>query len=273
MSARTTVAISRRDALKTGTATAFLLAIESSAVGAEQPRVLAGWLKIAPNNAITILTNTSEIGQGTSTSLAQLLADELDADWKDVHLEMAPLDSAHINPGFGEYATYGSGGVQYQIDAYRTAGARARMMLIQVAADTWHVPTSELGTDKGFVVHTKTTQRASYGELASRAAHLPLPAKSNLKPRNSFRYIGHAMPRLDIPSKTNGTAVFGIDVRVPGMKIATIMQSPRFGGKLKSVDPKPALAVPGVEHVVPMTSAVAVVATGYWQAQKGLQSL
>src|ERR1700722_10247808 len=120
------VSFSRRGFIKAGAAAAFLVAIEWPAEGVTESKVIAGWIRIAPDNTTTIFSNTSELGQGTSTALAQLVAEELDVAWNDLRLEMAPLDDAHINPGWGEYATYGAGGVQYQADMFRLAGARAR---------------------------------------------------------------------------------------------------------------------------------------------------
>ncbi|MGD0144514.1 MAG: molybdopterin cofactor-binding domain-containing protein [Rhizomicrobium sp.] len=267
------VSVSRRAVLQTGTAAAFLLAIEIPARAAGQPPVLAGWLEIAPDNTVTIFSNTSEIGQGTGTSLAQLAADELDIPWSNVRIAMAPLDEAHINPAFGEYATHGSGGLRFQANAYRTTGARARLMLIAAAARHWNVPASECTTNSGAVVHAATKRKLAYGTLAERAAGITVPDKPALKPRESWRYIGKSIPRLDIPSKTNGSGIYGIDVELPGLKIATIAQCPAFGGTLAKVDPAPAMAVPGVVHVVPMASAVAVVANGYWAARQGLAAL
>ena len=267
------VSFSRRGFIKAGAAAAFLVAIEWPAEGVTESKVIAGWIRIAPDNTTTIFSNTSELGQGTSTALAQLVAEELDVAWNDVRLEMAPLDDAHINPVWGEYATYGAGGVQHQADMFRLAGARARAMLVAAAAQRWNVSADACTTDEGFVIHAPSKRKIAYGKLADAAAAMAVPDKPALKSRESWRFIGKPMPRLDIPEKTNGTGVYGIDVKIAGMKYATIMQCPNFGGSLKSVDPAPAMAVAGVEHVVPMKSAVAVVANSYWTARKGLDAL
>jgi len=267
------VSLSRRGFMKAGAAAAFLVAIEWPAEGVAESKVIAGWIRIAPDNTTTIFSNTSELGQGTSTALAQLVAEELDVAWNDVRLEMAPLDDAHVNPVWREYATYGAGGVQHQADMFRLAGARARAMLVAAAAQRWNVPADACTTDEGFVIHAPSKRKIAYGKLADATAAMAVPDKPALKTRESWRFIGKPMPRLDIPDKTNGTAVYGIDVKIAGMKYATIMQCPNFGGSLKSVDPAPAMAVAGVEHVVPMMSAVAVVANSYWTARKGLHAL
>jgi len=269
----TDVALSRRGLIKAGAAAGFLVAIEWPAEGATETKVIAGWIRIAPDNTTTIFSNTSELGQGTGTALAQLVAEELDVAWNDVRLEMAPLDDAHINPVFGEYATYAAGGVQYQADMFRLAGARARAMLVAAAAQRWKVPADACTTKEGFVIHAPSKRKIAYGKLADATAAMAVPDKPALKSRESWRYIGKPMPRLDIPEKTNGMAIYGIDVKIAGMKYATITQCPNFGGMLKSVDPAPAMAVAGVDHVVPMKSAVAVVANSYWTARKGLDAL
>jgi isoquinoline 1-oxidoreductase beta subunit len=267
------VSLSRRGFIKAGAAAAVFISIEWPAEAGTEPKVIAGWVKIAPDNTTTIFSNTSELGQGTGTALAQLVADELDVAWKDVRLEMAPLDDAHINPFFGEYATSGAAGVQYQADMYRLAGARARAMLVAAAGQRWNVAADACTTDEGFVIHAPSRRKIAYGKLADATAAMAVPEKPALKSRESWRFIGKPMPRLDIPDKTNGVAVFGIDVKIAGMKYATIMQCPHFGGSLKSVDPAPAMTVAGVEHVVPMTSAVAVVGNSYWTARNGLHAL
>jgi isoquinoline 1-oxidoreductase beta subunit len=267
-----TLGWSRRGVLKAGAAGGLVVAFGNPLqAGASAP--LAGWVSIDTNGAATIFTNTSEIGQGTSTAIAQLLADELDLPWTGIKLAIAPVDKAHFNPGFGEYATFGSGGISQQLDMFRTAGAAARQMLIEAAARKWRVPASECATNDGTVVHARSARKASYGALASAAARLPAPQKPPLKARKDWRYIGKPMPRLDIPAKTNGTAIFGVDVKLPGLKIASIAQCPTFGGRLRMADPKPALAIPGVERVLNLKDSVVVVANGYWPARKGLDAL
>ena len=263
---------SRRSVLKGLAAGGLLLSFEWPARAATQRPLLGGWLRIAPDGTVTILSNTSEIGQGTGTGIAQLVADELDVPWDKVRLEMAPVEKQYFNAGWEEYATYGSGGISLQADGLRTAGARARSMLIEAAARRWKVPAAECSAAAGFV-RGPAGRQLGYGVLAPAAAQLTPPAKPELKSREAWMYIGKPMRRLDLPGKVDGSAVYGLDVKLPGLLVATIAQCPAFGGRLKSVDPAPALAVPGVQRVVELTDAVAVVAKGYWQARKGLLAL
>jgi isoquinoline 1-oxidoreductase subunit beta len=232
-----------------------------------------GWVRIAPTGDIEILSNTSDIGQGTGTALAQILAEELDVEWRSVHLTMAPVEPAYFNPMWKEYGTYGSGGVRGQFAALRLAGAQARAMLISAASVTWQVKPTECGTQLGQVVHQPTGRRAGYGTLAATAARQPIPANPPLKSADEWRLIGKEVPRLDIPAKVNGSAIYGIDVDLPGLLIATIRQSPRFGGRLREVDTAPAMAVRGVRQVVRLDDAVAVVAADYWSAEGAISRL
>lgn len=266
----------RRDFLKVLGTSALLIAIPSLALaGAEAgaAQSLAGWLRVDPDGAVTILTNTSEIGQGSGTGIAQIIANELDIDWRHVRIEMAPVDAQHINAGWGEYATYGSGAISRQFEALRRAGAQARAMLIAAAATLWRVPAADCDTDAGFVVHRASGKRLAYAILSIAAAQQPVPETVTPMPRERWRFIGKEIARLDLPSKVNGSAQYGIDVRQPGMLIATILQCPSFGGRLSRVDPAPALAMAGVRHVVPLEDAVAVVADSYWRAKKALAAL
>jgi isoquinoline 1-oxidoreductase beta subunit len=246
------------------------LAAESTPQG---PHQINGWVRIAPTGDIDILSNTSELGQGTGTALAQILAEELDADWQSVRLEMAPVKPDYFNPMWKEYAAYGSGGVRGQFDALRLVGAQARAMLISAASATWHVRPGDCGTQLGQVVHHPTGRRAGYGTLAAAAAQQPIPASPPLKPASEWRLIGKEVSRLDLPSKVNGSAIYGIDVSLRGLLIATIRQSPRFGGRLREVDIAPAIAVRGVRQVVSLDDAVAVVASDYWSADRGIARL
>jgi isoquinoline 1-oxidoreductase subunit beta len=234
---------------------------------------LNGWIRVAPGGTVTLLSNTSEIGQGTGTALAQILANELDLDWRTVKIDMAPVTPAFINPMFGEYATYGSGGVAGQFSALRQAAAKARSVLISAAATRWKVPAEECDTDAGTVVHASSSRRLPYADLARAAAQLSLPTEVALMPRERWRHIGRDAARFDIPAKVDGSAVYGVDIKRPGMLTATLLQSPSFGGRLAYVDPAPAMRVRGVRHVVQLDDAVAVVADSYWSAKKGLATL
>jgi len=262
----------RREFLHGAAAGGLLLAVEWPVeAGGKQP-LLASWIRIAPDGTVTILSNTSEIGQGTGTGIAQLIADELDVEWRQIRLEMAPIEKTWFNAGWGEYATYGSGGISQQEQPLRLAGARARAMLIEAAARRWKVPAAECRTMAGFVLGP-WGRKLGYGALAAAAAAIPPPEKPPLKARTEWKFIGKPMQRLDLPAKVNGTAVYGVDVKLPGLLVATIAQSPAFGGRLASVDPAPALAIAGVKRVVELENAVAVVATGYWPAHKGVLAL
>jgi isoquinoline 1-oxidoreductase beta subunit len=232
-----------------------------------------GWVRIAPDGAVTVLSNTTEIGQGTGTAIAQILADELDLDWRSVGLEMAPLEAQFSNPGFGQYATFGSGGVAHQFTALRKAGAQARAMLIAAAAEQWEVPAVECDTAAGAVVHGSGGRRLAYAELVLRAVAQPVPESPALMPRERWRYMGKDVARLDLPAKVDGSAVYGIDVKQKGMLTAVILQCPNFGGRLERVDAAPALKMRGVKHVVKLDNAVAVVADSFWHAKKGLDAL
>ena len=234
---------------------------------------LNGWISVAPDGVVTLLSNTSEIGQGTGTALAQILANELDLDWHAVKIDMAPVTPAFVNAKWREYATYGSGGVAGQFSPLRQAAAKARSVLISAAAAQWKVAAEECDTDLGFVVHASSGRRLPYADLAQAASHLPLPAQVALMPRERWRYIGRDAARFDIPAKVDGSAVYGIDVKRPGMLTATLVQSPSFGGRLADVDAAPAMRVRGVRHVVKLDDAVAVVADNYWSAKKGLAAL
>lgn len=234
---------------------------------------LNGWIRVAPDGSVTLLSNTSEIGQGTGTALAQILANELDLDWRVVKIDMAPVTPAFINPLWGEYATYGSGGIMGQFSALRQAAAKARSVLISAAATQWKVPVEECDTDAGTVVHASSSRRLPYADLARAAAQLPLPIEVALMPRERWRHIGRDAARFDIPAKVDGSAVYGIDIKRPGMLTATLLQSPSFGGRLAHVDPAPAMRVRGVRHVVQLDDAVAVVADNYWLAKRGLATL
>ncbi len=233
---------------------------------------LSAWLRIAPDGVVTIMIPSAEMGQGVTTSLAMLIAEELDADWRQVRTELAPANEAYANPAIHMQATFGSMSIRGFFDPLRQAGAAAREMLRQAAADRWGVAVSECRTAAGLVTHADGRQ-ASYGALAQAAAALPVPAEPALKARGDWGLIGKATPRLDTVAKVEGSAVFGIDVQQPGLLTATIAACPVFGGKLASVDDAPALAIAGVEAVIRLDDAVAVVASGYWPARKGLLSL
>ena len=262
------------------------------------------WLKIGEDDTITLYSPHIDFGQGSQTALAQMLADELDADWSKVKIENAPADPSFANSALGRgfigamsgypgvaaampasfismaarsmnlQVTGGSSAVRFTgQNGMRVAGAAAREALVAEAADRLKVPASELTTLDSRVTHAKTNKSLRYGELAQAAAARSLNGSPKLKDRKDFRYIGQGVQRLDIPAKVDGSAVYGIDFTLPEMRVATIMMAPVRDGKLTSVDPALAMAVTGVEKVIKLDDAVVVVAKGYWQATKGMQAL
>ncbi|TCK37213.1 isoquinoline 1-oxidoreductase beta subunit [Paraburkholderia sp. BL8N3] len=233
------------------------------------------FLRVAPDNSVTVIAKHVEMGQGAYTGIATIVAEELDANWKDVRVESAPADAKrYANLAFG--TIQGTGGSSAMANSWmqlREAGAKARAMLVSAAAAKWHVPASELTTRDGSVHHAATNRTATYGSLASAAARLPVPDKVALKSPKDFRLIGHQLPRVDVPPKTNGTAQFTLDVTFPGMLVALLQRPPLFGATVRSFDASAAKAVPGVVSVVQVPGGVAVVAKGFWAAKQGRDAL
>ena len=267
----------RRAFLQTagGAGAALVIGFRIPGRGEQEPSPFApnAWLRISPDDSVLVIVDRSEMGQGVATSLPMLLAEELEADWSKVKIEFAPADKAYINPLFGLQGTGGSSSVRAAWTPLRKAGAAAREVLIAAAAQRWAVKTTECHAENGAVVHTKTKRRLRYGQLAARAATLPVPTDVPLKDPKDWRIAGKPTKRLDAAVKTNGRAKFGIDTWVPGMRIAVVARSPVFGGKVKSFDATAAKAVEGVRNVVQISSGVAVVATGYWPAKLGRDAL
>lgn len=234
--------------------------------------IIAGWIRIDPDGALCLLINATEMGQGAKSGLAQILAEELEVDWSDVRVDFAPIDPEHY--GMWEtYQTGGSGSVRGMFDRLRKAGATARTMLLQAAAQHWQVPVEECVARSGVVRHAQSSRSAMYAVLARDALRLPQPQDVPLKPRGEWQLIGKSMHRLDLRSKVDGSATFGIDVRQPGMAYAAIAQSPVLGGALESVDEAPAMRRAGVRRVLKLDGAVVVVAENFWTAQKALVDL
>ena len=234
------------------------------------------WLKIDRDGVVTITNSVPEMGQGSMTTMPMIIADELDADWGRIRVEPAPANpKLYGNPGIGGQQLYGgSHGVRSHMQMWRKAGAAGRQMLREAAAKEWGVPVDEVETEPGVAVHRPTGRRLPYGQLVDRAQALPVPQNPPLKTKEQFRYIGKDRPRLDVPVKVNGAAVYGTDVKVPGMLIASIERPPvPAGGKVKSFDATAAKAVPGVKQVVQVTNGVAVVADSFWTALKGRKAL
>jgi isoquinoline 1-oxidoreductase beta subunit len=240
---------------------------------ATDPDNINAWLRIAPDGTVTIMVPSAEIGQGVYTSAPMLIAEELECDWKQVRAELAPTDPVYANRMFKVQATASSTSARWSFEPLRRIGAVARVMLVDAAARTWNVPPAECHAHLGKVMHSPTGRALGYGELAPKAAQLPRPTEVKLKDPAQWTLIGKPVARLDIPLKTNGSAGFGVDVRVAYMLVGTIASCPVRGGKLKRVNGKPALAVRGVKQVVPLEDAVIVLGDSYWTAKQGLARL
>lgn len=231
------------------------------------------WLIVHPDEKVTIFVNKSEMGQGVATGMPTIVADELDIPFSSVVLEFAPAADVYQGPGFNQQITGGSFSTPSLWMPLRTAGATARAILVAAAAKQWGVDSSTLTTKNGVVIDAKNNRTATYGSLAAAAASIPAPAKVTLKTPDQFTLIGKQNARIDTPLKVNGTAKYGIDVRVPGMKFASVLYPPVFGAKVRSFDATKAKQVPGVTDVVQIPSGVAVVATNSWAAFQGKAAL
>jgi len=262
------------------------------------------WLKIAPDNTITAIIPHADMGQGVHTALAMMLADELDADWSRVRFEEAPAHREYANYALArEYSMPGADFPAWLVDsvdglffratqmmglqitggsmsvrttgqiAMRVTGAATRAVLLEAAAREWRVPVAELVARDSMIRHAPSGREASYAEFAEAAAELPLADKPALKSPADFRIMGTSPARFDVPAKVDGTAAFGIDTRLPGMKYAAVRAAPVFGGAVESVDEASVQDLPGVRKVVDLGDAVAVIADGYWQAWQALERL
>ena len=232
------------------------------------------FIRIDGDGRVMLIMPQVEMGQGTYTSMPMIIAEELEVELSQVQLEAAPPNrKLYINPLVGDQATGGSTSVRAFFDPLRRAGATARTMLVDAAAATWNVDAFSCRAEKGTVVHDSTGRTLTYGALARKAATMPVPDQVTLKDPKDFKLIGTPAKRLDAAGKVNGATVYGIDVRLPGMKVATLSQCPVFGGTLASVDDSKALAVKGVHQVVRLPDAVAVVADHMGAAKKGLAAL
>lgn len=230
------------------------------------------YLRITPDDRVTVICGSAEMGQGVLTAIPMLVAEELDADWAKVGVEQAPVDQAYANPMFGMQATGGSTTVRAHWTPMRQAGAAARQMLVAAAASQWKLDPAQLRTEKG-MVHGPGGRKASYGSLAAAAAAQPVPEKPALKDPKAFTLLGKPTRRLDTRAKSTGQAVFGIDAQVPGMLVAVMARAPSKGAKPKAFDEAAAKAVKGVTQVITLPSGVAVLASGYWAAKKGRDAL
>ena len=281
--------LSRRDFLKAGSLVGGGLVLGFVVPGAHRfaraedarvpvaPVAPNAFLRIAPDNTITVMVNRLEFGQGVQTSLPMLIAEELDVDWSQMRGELAPAGDAYKDPVFGMQMTGGSGSIAHSYTQYREIGARARMMLIGAAAQQWNVAPAQCRGVKG-VVYGPDGKKATYGALADAAMRQPVPQNVTLKDVKDFRIIGKPTPRLDARAKSTGTQQFGIDASVPGMKIALIAHPPVFGARVGKFDASKARAIAGVIDVLEVPTdrggrGVVVIADGYWPAKQGRDAL
>ena len=231
------------------------------------------WIHLAPDDSVTFMFASSEMGQGVMTALPMLLAEELEADWSKVKVAPAPVNSDFNNPLTGEQMTGGSTAVRGYWELLRRVGATTRELLIAAAAQSWGVAPDQCHARNSEVMHAASGRRVRYGALLAQAAKLTPPQDARLKDPKDFRLIGTSVARLDTPAKVDGSAVFGQDVRVPGMLTAAVARCPVFDGGIKNYDATAARAVAGVRHVVAIGSGVAVVADNFWAAQRGREAL
>ncbi|HMH81420.1 MAG TPA: molybdopterin cofactor-binding domain-containing protein, partial [Gemmatimonadales bacterium] len=282
--------VTRRDFVSTTTGLVIAFALpwraEAASGTSAAPFAPNAWLRVGTDGIVTLTVDRSEMGQGSQTGLAMILAEELDADWSTVRLGPMPENPAGWSRTM---RTGGSNAIRSSWEPLRKAGAAARAMLITAAANAWKVDRATCRAERGAVIHVPSGRRLSYGTLAAQAATLPVPPDAPLKDPKDFRLVGTRMTRLDTPGKADGSALFGIDVKVPGMLAASIERSPVLGGRLKRFNADRAKAMPGVRHVVALepsswmgtngawaagcAAGVAVVADTYWQAVTARRAL
>jgi len=271
------LSVDRREFLRLGVAgtggllLGFVLPTRTAAASsaAATPLKLNAWIYIGTDDVVTLFIHKAEMGQGTVTSLSMLLAEELECDWTTIRTEFPGVDRAFG----GSQGVFGSQSIRSSWMPLRQAGAAARMMLVQAAAARWAIDASACRAERGGVINTTTNARLTYGALAEDASKLPVPGSPTLKNASDFHLIGTSAKRLDTPAKIDGTATFGIDVRLPGMLYAVVARCPVVGGTVTSVDDAKAKAIPGVKHVVRISSGVAVVADNTWSAMEGRRAL
>jgi len=248
----------------------------SAESAASAPPVFApnAFVRIGTDGRVTLIMNQVEMGQGMYTSMPMLIAEELEVGLDQVEVEHAPPDDKlYANPLVGFQMTGSSSLVRMMFQPLRKAGATARAMLVGAGAQSWNVDPASCRAEKGVVTHVPTGRKLTYGALADKAAKLPVPDQVALKDPKEFRLIGTPAKRLDTPAKVNGTAPYSIDVRLPGMKFATVAASPVVGGKVAALDDSKAKAIKGVHQIVRLDDAVAVVADHMWAAKQGLAAL
>jgi isoquinoline 1-oxidoreductase subunit beta len=276
--------LSRRDFLKTGLLTGgglvlgFSLPTINKALArqvgeSDATYPVAAWLQVDEAGVVNFVIPCSEMGQGSQASLAMILCDEAGADYYTLQVSNPPNNRIFNNPMFGMQATGGSTSVRAWWVPLRVVGATLREMLVASAAAQWKVKPSECTTQDNYAIHKPSGKKLHFKELVAATLDMKPPAKPKLKDRSEYRYIGKPLKRIDTPPKVSGGAQFGMDVVLPGMLIATVKQSPAFGGEVASYNEQAALKVHGVKAVVPIDNGIAVVAKNYWQAKKGMDAL
>jgi isoquinoline 1-oxidoreductase beta subunit len=286
MNAFEIINLSRRGFLKAGAGLTLGVAVPALAQMAGPGKgggsaVAAGpfepnaFVRIGTDNTVTVIVKHLEMGQGTYTGLPTLVAEELDADWGQIRAEGAPADAGRYNNLFfgTMQGTGGSTAMANSFEQMRKAGAAARAMLLAAAAERWKVEPDSITIARGVVMHAPSNRRTNFGQLAASAAKLPVPKEVKLKDAKDFVFIGRRAPRPDSRAKSNGTAIYTQDVKLPGMLTALVAHPPRFGGKPKSFDAAKAKAVSGVVDVVAIPQGVAVLANDFWSAKKGRDAL
>jgi isoquinoline 1-oxidoreductase beta subunit len=279
---QTPVVLGRRSFLKTTAAAAAALTIGFRWVGPPRRALAAtagefapnAFLRVAADNSVTVIAKHLEMGQGSYTGLATILAEELDADWAQIRVESAPADvKRYANLAFGVQGTGGSTAIANSWNQLRQAGAMARAMLVAAAAAEWKVDAADIVVERGVICHAASKRHASLGEFAAKAAAQSPPAEVALKDPKDFKLIGRKLPRVDVPAKSNGTAQFTLDVTFPGMLVAVLQRPPLFGATVSSFDATAARKVPGVVAVVRVPRGVAVVGKSFWAAKQGRDAL
>jgi isoquinoline 1-oxidoreductase beta subunit len=267
-----TTSVNRRDFLKTATGgllIGFCIQERSELSAAPTDSKLNAYVHVGSDDTVTLFIHKAEMGQGTVTSISMLLAEELECDWSKIRTEFPG-----VSPEYGPYqGVVGSQSIRTSWEPLRKAGATAREMLVEAAAQRWGVDKSRCRAEKSAVVNTATNARLSYGDLADAASKVPIPTGVALKDPSQFRLIGKPTKRLDTHDKVNGRATFGIDVRIPGMLHAVVARCPVFGGKAASFDADKTKTIPGVKDVVQISTGVAVVADNTWSAMEGRRVL
>jgi len=262
-------------AVGSGLALGIPMLVPTELAAAEVAPEIGAWVVIRPDDTVVVRVVRSEMGQGTLTGLAQLVAEELECDWSKVTTEYpTPGESLRRKRVWGSYSTGGSRGIRESHEYVRKGGAAARMMLVQAAANAWGVSADDCRAANSVITHGPTGRTVSFGAIAEAASKLPVPTEIVLKDPKTWKVIGKRIRRLDTRDKVNGSRVYGIDLKFPGMLNATIRECPVFGGKLKSFDAAKALNMKGVRHVFAVgDTAVAVVADTFWQAKTGIDGV